>query len=509
MSNVTNRLLLLLALCVCMAAAAGCGHSVVVVGRPASQQPVVEQRTTAEAPAQQSVAGKTEQPAAEAETKPEAKPEPETKPETKPEAKPGQDNTGAETQTVQPKTEAETPPPGASSQEPKPTVTQASSRRETGTQAGSAPYELDMSFGGFGLSQGLFDTPVAVAVDDNENIYVVDQGNYRVEKFDRFGIFQFAWGRQGLGDGEFEIDSSASPRTLKMTGIFEFNKPVGILLDKDDTRDLIRITVVDSLNHRIQRFLLTKFTGDTFPADVFQKLQEGGVNVPDTDLQDKYTLDRTQVILDPVYLNSQKADGTLLTAYIWGGLGFSQGLMNGPTWLAKDDSGMLYVSDTGNGRVQGFYVTPANPATDTTFYREFGNQMDKEYGKGRLNQPTAVAFDNTGYGSFLVLDEKPDGGFVIERFDRDGEFMSVFAESGGKPGQLRQPVAMAVSPFDNTVFITDRGHRKIMVYSNNGDFLFSFGGEELVDPRGIAILRNNYVYVTDAAKNMVYRYIPK
>jgi len=508
MPRILNRLLLSLAVSAFLVAAFGCGNRVVVVGRPVSQQPVEVQQPQKSEPA-------APKPAAVAEEQPTSAtaPESQAKPEPKPAPKPPAGGMGAlpkkeQPKSEQPKTEAETPP-GAAQPEPKPTVTEGSSRRETATDAGSAPYELDMSFGGFGLSQGLFDTPVAVAVDENENIYVVDQGNYRIQKFDRFGLFQFAWGRQGLGDGEFDIDSSVSPRELKMTGIFEFNKPVGILLDKDETRDLIRITVVDSLNHRIQRFLLTKFDGDLFPGDVFQKLQEGGGNVQDTGLQDRYSLERIQVILDPVYINAQKADSAFLTAYIWGGLGFSQGLMNGPTWLAKDDSGFLYASDTGNGRVQGFYVTPGNPATDTQFYREFGNQIDKEYGMGRLNQPTAVVFDNTGYGSFLVLDEKPEGGFVIERFDRDGEFMGVFAESGGKPGQLRQPVAMAVSPFDNTVFITDRGHRKIMVYSNNGDFLFSFGGEELVDPRGIAVLRNNYVYVTDAAKNMVYRYIPK
>ncbi|MGA2192039.1 MAG: hypothetical protein ABSG42_01515, partial [Nitrospirota bacterium] len=43
-----------------------------------------------------------------------------------------------------------------------------------------SPYKLDLSFGGFGLGVGLFDTPVSVAVDDQENIYVVDQGNYRI-----------------------------------------------------------------------------------------------------------------------------------------------------------------------------------------------------------------------------------------------------------------------------------------------------------------------------------------
>ncbi len=90
-------------------------------------------------------------------------------------------------------------------------------KEEPKSKPGPAPYKLDLSFGGFGLGIGLFDTPVAIAVDDQENMYVVDQGNYRVQKFDRFGLFQFAFGRQGMGNGEF-TESTTAPVALRMTG---------------------------------------------------------------------------------------------------------------------------------------------------------------------------------------------------------------------------------------------------------------------------------------------------
>ncbi len=493
----------------------GCG-SKVVVGRSIEDYRRLEEKPSVPEKAAKPEPAPAPKPEAKAEEAPE-KPKPEAKAEEpKPEAK-------AEEPKPAPKLEVkvEEPPTAAKiepvekqeaapvPQEPKPSVTPQSSRRETATEGGPAPYELDLSFGEFGLSQGLFDTPVSVAVDEDENIYILDQGNFRMQKFDRFGLFIHAWGRQGLGDGEYEVVDNAGVRDLRQTGIFEFNKPTYMLFDTDDMRNLIRITVVDSLNQRIQRFLLTRSDIDTFPDDVFVKLPDGGTLVPDTALKDRYDQERIPVILDPVYINSARADNVLLTPYVWGGLGFTQGLLNNPTCLVKDDSGILWVSDTGNGRLQGYYVTPENPNTDTTFFREIGNDINKDYGSGRLNEPTALVYDNTGAGSFLVLDTKKDGGFIIQRIDREGEFQGIFAESGGKPGQLRQPVAMAVNPFDNTVFITDRGHRKVMVYNNKGEFLFSFGGEELSDPRGIAVLRNNYVYVTDAAKNKLYRYIPR
>ncbi|MGC2423263.1 MAG: NHL repeat-containing protein, partial [Nitrospirota bacterium] len=376
---------------------------------------------------------------------------------------------------------------------------------------------------------GLFDTPIAIAVDDQENMYVVDQGNYRVQRFDRFGLFQFAFGRQGMGDGEFTQQTIKVPPSpipvpvLKETGEFEFNKPMGIYLDRDSTRNLIRIHVADSLNNRIQRFLVAPNSEQDFETffdpftasgtNIFILLTRSG-NAVDTALHDLFKNDNTrQAILDPLYLRADisggKANSTTLTPFVWGGLGFTQGQLNTPTYLVKDENNVLWVSDTGNGRVEGFNVSESNPANDATYFREFGDDINLPYGAGRLNQPTSIAYDNQGIGGFLVLDKLQSGGYAIEKFDRDGRFTGVFAASGDKEGQLKQPVAIAVNTFDNTCFVTDRGLRKIMVYSNKGDFMYEFGGDELADPRGITVLRNGYVYVTDAAKNMVYRYVPQ
>ena len=389
---------------------------------------------------------------------------------------------------------------------------------EVKSKSGPAPYKLDLSFGGFGLGIGLFDTPVGIAVDGQENMYVVDQGNYRIQKFDRFGLFQFAFGRQGMGNGEF-AQSMTTPVALRETGEFEFNKPAGIYLDQDRTRNIVRLHVVDSLNNRIQRFLVASNVSDFMnsynpfdasPPNVFVMLTKTG-DVVDTALHDKFLAENRLVILDPLYLQdiAGKANAFLLTPFIWGGLGFTQGQLNQPTYLTMDENKVLWVSDTGNGRVEGFNVSESNPAVDATYYREFGNDVNASYGKGRLNQPTAIAYDNQGLGGFLVLDKLPDGTYAIEKFDRDGRFTGIFTKSGDKEGQLKEPVDIAVDPFDNTCFVTDRGRRKIMVYNNKGEFMYEFGGDELADPRGIAVLRNGYVYVTDAAKNMVYRYVPQ
>jgi DNA-binding beta-propeller fold protein YncE len=91
-------------------------------------------------------------------------------------------------------------------------------------------FKYELGFGGRGIGRGKFDYPVDIAVDSEENIYVIDQGNGRIQKFDKDGDFILKWGKRGAKEGEFK-------------------KPASIYIDSDDM-----IYVVDSFNHRIQKF---------------------------------------------------------------------------------------------------------------------------------------------------------------------------------------------------------------------------------------------------------------
>jgi DNA-binding beta-propeller fold protein YncE len=42
-----------------------------------------------------------------------------------------------------------------------------------------------------------------VAVDASGNVYVTEEGNDRIQKFDAAGTFLSAWGSSGSNDGEF------------------------------------------------------------------------------------------------------------------------------------------------------------------------------------------------------------------------------------------------------------------------------------------------------------------
>ena len=131
-----------------------------------------------------------------------------------------------------------------------------------------------------------YSKPNSIVVDNNNNIYVTDSGNYRIQKFDSQGRFLTKWGTQGNGDGQFgatfngpcglgsdkqndvyvfdcgnyriqKFDSQGRFLTKWGTqgnGNGQFNEPYlsqfgGITVDKQDN-----IYVVDGANKRIEKF---------------------------------------------------------------------------------------------------------------------------------------------------------------------------------------------------------------------------------------------------------------
>jgi len=53
-----------------------------------------------------------------------------------------------------------------------------------------------------------FHIPADIAIDDQGNIYVLDAGNHRIQKFDADGKYLATFGRRGQGPGEFYMPSS-------------------------------------------------------------------------------------------------------------------------------------------------------------------------------------------------------------------------------------------------------------------------------------------------------------
>ena len=142
------------------------------------------------------------------------------------------------------------------------------------------------SFGQEGANDGEFNMPRSVTVDDEDNIYVVDKLNSRIQKFTPNGEHLASVGKEGHGALEFDwpkaigihpqtknvyvtevnnhrvqilkpdltflrkigaVDKEGKPR--KGIGVGEFNIPLGVAFDKAG-----RVYITDAINDRIQVF---------------------------------------------------------------------------------------------------------------------------------------------------------------------------------------------------------------------------------------------------------------
>jgi len=183
-------------------------------------------------------------------------------------------------------------------QSPPSQVSQKKGREQNISQKNSSPkrlgyhhYTYSLSFGGSGLGEGSFDRPVAICVDSQNNIYVLDQGNNLVQKFDKNGEFLYQWGKSGIKEGEFD-------------------SPSAIAVDKEDN-----IYVVDTINNRIQKFDFSPDNNST-----------------------------------TIEINHQKVVGVT----VFGSMGSGSGRFQSPIDIVIDDDNYVYVLDAGNHRIQKF-----------------------------------------------------------------------------------------------------------------------------------------------------------
>ena len=71
--------------------------------------------------------------------------------------------------------------------------------------ASESGYQLQLRWGTEGTENGQFMVPHSMVFDSEDNIYVTDTNNHRIQKFTSDGEFITKWGTEGNGDGEFGL----------------------------------------------------------------------------------------------------------------------------------------------------------------------------------------------------------------------------------------------------------------------------------------------------------------
>lgn len=93
-----------------------------------------------------------------------------------------------------------------------------------------------LQWGKYGSDIGQFINAYGIGIDKDNNIYLADSGNNRIQVFNSTGGFLTTWGSEGSGDGQFK-------------------KPMGVVVDNSNN-----IYVVDFENTRIQKFSYAECT---------------------------------------------------------------------------------------------------------------------------------------------------------------------------------------------------------------------------------------------------------
>ncbi|MFC1798871.1 C13 family peptidase, partial [Thermodesulfobacteriota bacterium] len=198
-------------------------------------------------------------------------------------------------------------------------------------------------WGGTGTGNGQFDiiccNGVGMAFDAADNLYVVDIGNNRIQKFNASGNYLGQWGSYGTAAGQFSFRADAS---------------VGIAMDKSAGY----LYVADPGNKRIQKFDLNGNYQLSWQHPDWTTGSNDPFGVTVDSNGDVFVADGTPPNLT-FTVKKFDSDGNYL--YGFSKYGTAPGQQNNPYALTFGPNSKLYVADTFNNRVQVFKKVTSLP----------------------------------------------------------------------------------------------------------------------------------------------------
>jgi sugar lactone lactonase YvrE len=287
----------------------------------------------------------------------------------------------------------------------------------------SGPFALD-DMAGAGMEGGQFNSPRGIAIGDDGTTYVVDSGNQRIQVFDADGNFVSMFAEPGEAPGQ-----------LGMFGTGQSG--AGGIAVADN-----RLFVADTWNHRVQVFSLDGeflYTWGSF-----------------YDAQD-----------DPERAQS------------------NPGEFYGPRGIAVHE-GRVYVTDTGNERVQVFDL-------DGTFLEMWG---ETGTGEGQLLEPVGIAV----HGETVFVADSHNA--RIARYSLSGELLDPWPVTVWSGLRFFEPY-LAVAA-DGTLIATTSATNDIVVFEPDGSAAQPVPASEVMRPFGIAFHPDGErAFVTDGTRNAV------
>jgi YD repeat-containing protein len=386
--------------------------------------------------------------------------------------------------------------------------------------AGTYMTKFGGEFGAPSSENGKFSSPAGIAHDASGNIFVVDSGNSRVEKFSSTGTYVAKFGASGTGNVQFKtpagialdsvgdiwVGDTANNRLEEVNSAFSWirnvtsvtvatKKPVGVAIDSSGN-----VWQVESEANRVDEYSSTGGFVRTFGSEgtgnvQFKKPQgiavdaSGNVWVTDTGNNRVEELSST---------------GTFIKAFGTGGE--EAGKFKEPMGIAIDSSGNVWVGDRGNNRVEKFNSAGTYQQTVGKF--GFGNGEFFTNAGGSL-YPMWLMFDSAGH--LWVTD---GGWHRVQEFSSAGTYMAKFGNESGLPssenGKFNSPAGISHDSSGN-IWVVDSGNNRVEEFSSLGTYIAKLGQNgtsqgQFKAPTGIAVSSSGYVWVGDTSNNRTQQF---
>lgn len=279
---------------------------------------------------------------------------------------------------------------------------------------GSGEHPFQLVWGERGITDGRLQKPRAVAIDQNDNLYIVDM-TARIQVFDANGEFLRSW----------------------KTPVSKNGRPSGLSFDNQG-----RLMVADTHYYQV---LFYDEQGNAIPEETIggtmgqEPGEFGFVTDAVQDSQGNYyvgeygSFDRVQKF---------SPQGEFLLQ--WGAHGEELGQFRRPQNLVIDDQDRIWIVDACNHRIQVF-----DTMGELLFH--WGEEGAEP---GKLYYPYDLALDGKGHVYICEY-----GNHRVQKFTVEGKSVACWGSNGREPGQLHNPWAIALDSQGRLHVLDSNNHR--------------------------------------------------
>ena len=318
-----------------------------------------------------------------------------------------------------------------------------------------------------GTSNAHLHRPVDIVTDSNNNLYVADFNNHRVQKFDSSGTYLYTIGTTGVsGSTNAHLDYAA-----------------GLGVDSSDN-----LYVADGDNNRVQKFDSSGTYLQTFGTPGVSGTSNAHFDNP----KDVAVDSNGNVYISDFHNNRiQKFNsaGTYLsTIGTTGTTGTANNLFVNPTGVFIDSNDNLYVGDYVNHRVQKFNSSGTYLQTyGITGYSTTSSNVE-------FYQPYTMAVDSSG--NVYVADYKNHRVQVYDSADPE-VYLHTFgtvAVTGTTNDLFERAVSVTIDSNDS-VYVADYYNHRIQIFTN-AEFQNLMAGATPVAPTNLAATASDPIILT-------------